>query len=298
MPVRGGVALHRPTAEEVARHLHLALGARLAGGEFGAFRVADAGGRSGVLKLLPPSPGLSLARVRRAVDLADRLRPARYPIPEYWDVGEVDGVVYSVQARCAGEVPDRLTLPQAQRMLDLWRLHADAASAPGQWASYAVLALRHGAPGGLIDHAAVRAAGPRPAALIDEAAAVGERIDASRFRALDIVHGDFHHRNLLVDADGGVTAIFDWEGAHPGDSRLDLATLNFWTVATGQPCAAWVTEQARALIEPVVRGVLAALIAGGLLTFAVDARPGYMEWALEAAEQVLAPQWRSPQART
>ena len=42
---------------------------------------------------------------------------------------------------------------------------------------------------------------------------------------------------------------------------------------------------------------MAALLAGGLLTFGVDARPGCMAWALGAAERVLAAHRRSPPAR-
>ncbi len=250
-----------------------------------------------MLKVLPPYAGLSLERVRRAVDLAGRLRADDYPIPEYWDIGAVDGRVYSLQAHCPGEVPERLTLAQAQRMVELWHRHAAAAPTPGSWPAFALHALREGAADGPIDQAAVRAAGPGAAALADEVVAVGERTDVACLRSGDIVHGDFHHRNLLVDAAGGVTAIFDWEGAHPGDARLDLATLAFWSQATGQPCADWVAARARALIEPLARAAMAALIAGGLLTFAVGARPGYMAWALEAVERVLAPQWRLAEAR-
>ncbi len=41
-----------------------------------------------------------------------------------------------------------------------------------------------------------------------------------------IVHGDFHHRNLLVD-DGRVTGVFDWDIAGPGEWRFDLVNLAF-----------------------------------------------------------------------
>ena len=41
-----------------------------------------------------------------------------------------------------------------------------------------------------------------------------------------IVHGDFHHRNLLVDK-GRVTGVFDWDIAGPGDWRFDLVNLAF-----------------------------------------------------------------------
>jgi aminoglycoside phosphotransferase (APT) family kinase protein len=41
-----------------------------------------------------------------------------------------------------------------------------------------------------------------------------------------IVHGDFHHRNALVDGDR-VVGVFDWDLAGPGDWRFDLVMLAF-----------------------------------------------------------------------
>ena len=41
-----------------------------------------------------------------------------------------------------------------------------------------------------------------------------------------IVHGDFHHANVLVDRDE-VTGVLDWEIAGPGDWRFDLVVLAF-----------------------------------------------------------------------
>jgi thiamine kinase-like enzyme len=53
----------------------------------------------------------------------------------------------------------------------------------------------------------------------------------------DIVHGDFHHRNLLV-ADGRVSAVVDWDDADVGDPAFDLVTLAFCSVvATCEPGA-------------------------------------------------------------
>lgn len=73
-----------------------------------------------------------------------------------------------------------------------------------------------------------------------------EQLDASRSRDLDgidelherltasvpehderaIVHGDFRLDNLLIDADGQVTAVLDWEMATLGDPLTDVALLS------------------------------------------------------------------------
>jgi aminoglycoside phosphotransferase (APT) family kinase protein len=41
-----------------------------------------------------------------------------------------------------------------------------------------------------------------------------------------VVHGDFHHENLLAQG-GRLTGVVDWDGAGRGDHRLDLVTLRF-----------------------------------------------------------------------
>lgn len=43
----------------------------------------------------------------------------------------------------------------------------------------------------------------------------------------DLVHCDFHPGNVLVDADGQITGVIDWDGAGRGDRRFDLVTLRF-----------------------------------------------------------------------
>ncbi len=43
-----------------------------------------------------------------------------------------------------------------------------------------------------------------------------DRTDDVVLAQTNIVHGDFHHRNFLVDGER-VTGVFDWEIAGPGD---------------------------------------------------------------------------------
>ncbi|MEV5327502.1 phosphotransferase [Nonomuraea fastidiosa] len=43
----------------------------------------------------------------------------------------------------------------------------------------------------------------------------------------DLVHTDFHAGNVLVDADGAITGVIDWDGARRGDAAFDLFTLRF-----------------------------------------------------------------------
>ena len=53
----------------------------------------------------------------------------------------------------------------------------------------------------------------------------------------DVVHVDFHHRNVLL-AEGAVAAVIDWEGCRSGDAAFDLVTLAFGLTVARVPAAA------------------------------------------------------------
>jgi Ser/Thr protein kinase RdoA (MazF antagonist) len=82
-----------------------------------------------------------------------------------------------------------------------------------------------------------------------------------------IVHGDFHHRNLLTE-NRRVTAVVDWDDAIEGDPVFDLVTLAFCSVAArceagaverlwahalamrdGESIAGWVRDLTRRQVE-------------------------------------------------
>ncbi len=45
-----------------------------------------------------------------------------------------------------------------------------------------------------------------------------------------LVHGDYGYDNVLVDVNGDITAIFDWEHSLFGDFAYDIAWLDFWQI--------------------------------------------------------------------
>jgi aminoglycoside phosphotransferase (APT) family kinase protein len=147
-----------------------------------------------------------------------------------------------------------------------------------------------------VNHSVVRAAGSRAAGLLDEIVEVGTRVDVADFHNDDVVHGDFHHRNILVGGDR-VTAVVDWEGARAGDARLDIAKLAFWSETVGrfpaEPDAAiYLKGFAELHIPPAVDAALAGLLALQQVNFAARSRPELREWSLEVVERILAPHWR------
>jgi aminoglycoside phosphotransferase (APT) family kinase protein len=284
-------------AGEVADGLGLTVADRLAGGEWGAFLVSNDADERFVLKIMPHHSMATVDRVRRAVELVESLRLRRYPAPKYFDVGERDGAVYSLQAFVAGSIPDVLVEPLAQRLVELIGLQGDVAEPNPAWCDQVVQALREGAEALWTDHDVLRnVADRRVTDLLGEIVGVGERVEPTIFRQSDVVHGDFHHRNLLAVNDE-VTAVFDWESATVGDAHMDLAKLAFWCEAMAgtqvHPRAAEaVIRAADETISSGVRAAFAGVFALQQLTFAVRSRPELLEWTLMIVEQALAPRWR------
>ncbi len=283
--------------QAVAQRLHLTVIGRLAGGEAGAYGVRTDKGAQAVLKVLATHPAGTLPHIQHGIALATRLRASGYPAPRYWDAGIVDGTVYTLQELVAGRVPDVLSVAHANRLVELWSAHAGAAPKTDAWARHLTTALERGTEALFVDHTVVRASHPHAAELVDEIVHETAGVDSAAFGTSDVVHGDFHHRNLLATGEH-VTAVFDWEAARSGDARFDLAKLAFWTevaAAGGQAepaAAALVKQRAAESIPPDVRAPLAALIALQQLTFAARTRPQLLDWSLAAVDRSLRPLWQ------
>jgi aminoglycoside phosphotransferase (APT) family kinase protein len=287
-------------AATLAKQLALTLEHRLAGGAFGAHRARTAGGDAVVFKVLPDHPGFSPGRVARAVELAATMRANGCPVPRFLGTGNVDGRVYTIQEFVAGEAPAVLRLPHAEQLVRVWQRFAGAAEAAGTAASTEgraraediVTGLRTGTERVFIDHAVLRQApDPRVRAVLDLAVEIGHSVEPATFRFGDVVHGDFDHSNVLVDGDR-VVAVFDWEGAHTGDSRIDIMSLATVPGADQvEPAAA--RFLAATVAEAVPDGVRRAVLALGALqrlTFAVRTRPDLLEWALSTTTGLTGPQ--------
>jgi aminoglycoside phosphotransferase (APT) family kinase protein len=282
------------TVSIVAARLGLKLGARLAGGEFGAFAVQTLNGSPLVVKLLPPHPALRLTRVNQALELCGALRASGYPAPRYVDAGEVNGTVYTLQELAAGEVPERFTLRQAEQLLEVRHMHERAApEADSTWGSDVLEALTDGNLAQFVDQSIVRRGGPIVAELADRLGELARNLPVEELRDRDVVHGDFHHRNVLADG-GHIVAVFDWEAARIVDSRLDLMTLAFWCGRNAGELVA--PEAARRVMHEVdtvvpgrLQGVFAGLLALRLIGFWVDLRPERLPMELETVQRFLEP---------
>ncbi|HVX44322.1 MAG TPA: aminoglycoside phosphotransferase family protein [Mycobacteriales bacterium] len=262
---------------------------RLAGGMWGAYLAHTRTGAPVVMKPLVVHPMHTLAKAQRAVQLAGRLHEDGYPIPRYLDVTALGDQVVTVQEFIAGETPEVFEVDHARQLIDLWRRHRDRADGTGLDPLAGVRSAQ--APDCLTLQ---DAADPAIRALYAEARAVIDANDPSIFRTTDIVHHDFHHRNFLV-RDGRVVAVFDWEGASGGDSRVDLCGLA-WTTRPGLPSR---TPEADALtaaavareVDPDVAAALAAGRAVEKLAFGLRSGAEIRDDVLAAVRACMRPHW-------
>ncbi|MFC7620566.1 aminoglycoside phosphotransferase family protein [Microlunatus sp. GCM10028923] len=271
--------------EQAVERLGLTIERRLDGGVFGATLVRSPGAARAVLKLLPDRVAPSLDAVAEAAALAGGLRGAGYPIPAVLDLGLVDGTVFTLQEYVAGEVPDRITEPVAARLVELWDLHREAApDTDDAWAVRLVDEIRAGV------ELRPQLSDPRAVAVLDRAVAIGRSADPDGFRTGDVVHGDFHTGNVLVDDHGRLAAVIDWEGTRIGDARFDLVRL--WTggasVDAYDPAASvLIKECAEASVPTEVWRVCGARIALDHLRFATFVDPESLPWVLREAALLL-----------
>jgi aminoglycoside phosphotransferase (APT) family kinase protein len=281
--------MHQPVVDA----LDLVMQGELEGGEHGALLVRRRNGDLAVLKVF----GIErAARLRTAAEMTGHLRALGASAPHGYTAGVVEQRAYSLQDHIDGSVPQMLDDALAEFLLAQWQLRQGAAPATRDWAAEVERALRQGSWFFYAQHEPIRAAGGRASALLDEIVAVGRGRELGALRAGDIVHGDYHHRNLVVGVDGAAT-IIDWDDAAPGDGRYDLVILAYWTSVYRdvgvRPDAA---DRIRAAIDahdPIAIAVLRALFALHLLWFVAAIRPERLPETVAGIEAHLAPSWRA-----
>ena len=270
----------------LARELGLVVEGDAPGGEFGAIFVRDRRDRPLVLKAVRGAHRAE--RWRRGATIAQRLKAVGYPAPGSAGTGVTGDVVWSLQERLPGIVPEPLREVHVAGLLELTELHADAAADLD--------------PTGADEPQFERSlAGAERLRQHERTAPIGVAVERvlrrgkpATLRSTDICHGDFHHRNLLADGDN-VTGVFDWEGAGRGDWRFDVATLAFWcTVAAHQTdggSRAMARARAEEVCDPPLLAYFTAALAARLLSFSIQARPEHLDVVLPAIAQAVAPWW-------
>lgn len=209
-----------------ARHgLQLIPGMRYAWGEQGALAVHDATGATFVLKWSADA-GMD-ERVHRARLVTEHLRDWGYPVPRYLFEGVVDDLHYSLQEALPGRPIGSVSLTHLPRLLELNALQRGASPLPaGDWPQWIVGSVLDGFDSYCV-LASLEGYSRSTRALLAEVQSLAVRYSNAACPTIDIVHFDFNPVNILDD-DGQISGVVDWDGATSGDCAFDVVTLLFY----------------------------------------------------------------------
>ena len=220
----------------------------------------------------------------------DVLRSRGVPVPEYPHVLVVDGWTLSAQRVLPGTALGLRNASPAtvERIVECVAAMGGVACplpAPGllPWGASIVQTLTVGVDGWGM-HEPLRNGGRRSAAVLDRVETVGAGADPAWFPTDGLVHLDLHTDNVLVEDDGTLTGIIDWEGACGGDPRFDLVRFAFDLDGHDQPV--WDVVEATGIEPRVLRAYVAhdALVC---TSWAIRDRPEDVPRQLARAERVL-----------
>lgn len=221
------LAVDRVLALVKAHHgLSIRLEGRCPGGEVGAYFAQMPDGKQVVVKW-SESPQRE-ARIRAAVDALSSLRMSGYPVPAYGPVLPFDGGVLIAQERVSGSWSDTISDALGQEILDCTNKTIGRGTPIDDepWGEFILRTLCEGADGWAL-HQPLRDHSADTRDILGWIEATGAGTSLAAFHQRDLVHLDYHHRNVLQASDGDLVAIVDMEGVRQGDSALDIVTFAF-----------------------------------------------------------------------
>jgi serine/threonine protein kinase len=191
------------------------------GGQVGASYVRWPDGHRSVLTCQPAG---NAASARQAGALLATARSCGVPAPRYELVQELPSVVAIVQELLPGRPPEAIGRHTVESMVEMNQrcrgLLADRRdlSAPS-------LYLLADGPGFCL-HEPMARYDRRTARLLEAIHEIGAA-GPEHLSGNDLVHLDFHPENVLIDADGSVTGVVDWDAVGRSNGDFDLITLRF-----------------------------------------------------------------------
>ena len=192
----------------------LALEGRCPGGEVGAYFARAADGTRLVFKWTDDPAHLD--ELARMVGRVSRLRAKGFPAPAYHPPFAVDDGVVIFQDAVAGEWKDELDQDLLDAIFELNELQAGEADLDQGWTEYLAGTLARGA-GGYCLHDSLRHFSRETHQLLAWIEPLGEQLGP--LSCGDLVHLDFHHRNVLR-VDGAALGGRRLGGMHARRPRL------------------------------------------------------------------------------
>ena len=198
------------------------------GGQIGAAYVRWPDGHRSVLTCRPAKDrqeaesGLVAARQSGRLSAAARWRGV--PAPAYELVEILPVGIAIVQELMPGSPPATVTRQTVESMLEVNGLCRGLLASWTDLAAPSLYLLTDG-PGFCL-HAPMASYDRRTARLLGAIEEIGSAVPEV-LAGEDLVHFDFHPENVLVDTDGNLTGVIDWDGANRSNGVLDLTTLRF-----------------------------------------------------------------------
>lgn len=164
-----------------------------------------------------------LEELARVVERVERLRAKGYPAPRHHPPLPFDGGVALFQDAAEGTWRDDVDAPLIDDFLALNDLQAGEGNGSESWSQHIARTLVEGADGYCL-HEPLRTHSRETSDLLSWVEGVGRSV--GDLPASDLVHYDFHHRNVLR-VGTCLSAVIDLDGCRPGDRIFDLVTFAF-----------------------------------------------------------------------
>ena len=195
-------------------------------GEWGAYRIAEPGKKPVVLKFFTD---LSYTNIvdddpELAKNITNRLLSLDYPVPKYIYSGRIGKGLYWVQQELPGKpLWQNPTVEQIEKVLSFLSLQKNHAISEKQ--NYSLIikdTVFSNRLGGL---RSIQNYSPEMRDFLDNLTFSVKNLEALSLPKSDIVHGDFSYHQVMVDDEGKITGIIDWQEAGCGDWLVDLTRL-------------------------------------------------------------------------
>lgn len=195
-------------------------------GEWGAYRIAEPGKNSVVLKFFTDLSNTNIvdADPDLAKNITDRLLSLDYPVPKYIYTGRLGEGLYWVQQELSGKpLWQNPTVEQIEKVLFFLALQKNQAVSEKQ--NYSLI-IKDTVFGNRLDGLrSIQNYSPEMREFIDDLMFSVKDLKAPPLPNSDIVHGDFSYHQVMVNDDGIITGIIDWQEAGCGDWLVDLTRL-------------------------------------------------------------------------
>lgn len=194
-------------------------------GEWGAYRIAEPGKQSVVLKFFNDLSNTNIvdADPELAKNITNRLLSLSYPVPKYLYTGRVGSGLYWVQQQLPGKpLWQNPTVEQIEKILSLLLLQKRQAVSKKQ--NYSLLIKDTVYGNRLGNLRSTQNYSPEICEFLNSLMVSVKNLEKLSLPDCDIVHGDFSYHQVMV-GNGEITGIIDWQEAGCGDWLVDLTRL-------------------------------------------------------------------------